>query len=56
MLSLAAAQILYAVAFQWVELTGGDNGLVGIWPSAWASSRVVYYYLTLVVAVAAIAA
>ncbi|MFL5147525.1 MAG: ABC transporter permease, partial [Microvirga sp.] len=45
MLTLAAAQILYAVAFQWVEVTGGDNGLVGIWPSRWAASRLVYYYL-----------
>jgi branched-chain amino acid transport system permease protein len=55
MLTLAVAQILYAVAFQWVEVTGGDNGLVGIWPSAWASGRVVYYYVTLLVCVAAIA-
>jgi branched-chain amino acid transport system permease protein len=55
MLTLAVAQILYAVAFQWVEVTGGDNGLVGIWPSAWASGRIVYYYVTLVVCVAAIA-
>jgi branched-chain amino acid transport system permease protein len=56
MLTLAAAQILYAVAFQWVELTGGDNGLVGIWPSRWAATRVVYYYLTLVFSVAAVLA
>jgi branched-chain amino acid transport system permease protein len=56
MLTLAAAQILYAVAFQWVEVTGGDNGLVGIWPSRWAASRLVYYYLTLVFAAAAVAA
>ena len=56
MLTLAAAQILYAVAFQWVEVTGGDNGLVGIWPSRWAASRLVYYYLTLAFAAAAVAA
>jgi branched-chain amino acid transport system permease protein len=54
MLTLAAAQILYAVAFQWVEVTGGDNGIVGIWPSAWAARRETYYYLTLVLACAAI--
>ena len=36
MMTLAAAQILYAVAFQWVDVTGGDNGIVGVWPSAWA--------------------
>ena len=54
MLTLAAAQILYAIAFQWVEVTGGDNGIVGIWPSAWAARRETYYYLTLVLAGAAI--
>jgi branched-chain amino acid transport system permease protein len=54
MLTLAFAQIVYAVAFQWVELTGGDNGVVGVWPSRWAAGREVYYYLTLVVAGAAI--
>jgi branched-chain amino acid transport system permease protein len=55
MLTLAAAQIVYAVAFQWVEVTGGDNGIVGVWPAAWASSRPAYYYLTLAVSGATIA-
>lgn len=54
MLTLAFAQIVYAVAFQWVELTGGDNGVVGVWPSPWAASREVYYWLVLVLAGAAI--
>ncbi|RTL72473.1 MAG: ABC transporter permease [Hyphomicrobiales bacterium] len=54
MLTLAFAQITYAVAFQWVDLTGGDNGVVGVWPSAWASSRTAYYYLMLVVTAGAI--
>jgi branched-chain amino acid transport system permease protein len=56
MLTLAVAQITYAIAFQWVEITGGDNGVVGVWPSSWARGRAVYYYLTLVLTVAAIAA
>jgi branched-chain amino acid transport system permease protein len=47
MLSLAFAQIVYAIAFQWADLTGGDNGLVGVWPSAWASSTPVFYYFAL---------
>jgi branched-chain amino acid transport system permease protein len=47
MLSLAFAQIVYAIVFQWYEVTGGDNGLVGIWPSSWASRTVVYYYFAL---------
>ncbi len=34
MLTLAFAQIAWSVAFQWVELTGGDNGILGVWPSA----------------------
>jgi branched-chain amino acid transport system permease protein len=47
MMTLAAAQILYAVAFQWVDVTGGDNGIVGVWPSSWASGQAPYYLLTL---------
>ena len=30
MLSLALAQIVWALASQWVSLTGGDNGVVGL--------------------------
>jgi branched-chain amino acid transport system permease protein len=47
MLTLAFAQILWSVAFQ-SRWTGGDNGILGVWPSAWASSKVVYYYLVLI--------
>jgi branched-chain amino acid transport system permease protein len=56
MLTLAFAQITYAVAFQWVEVTGGDNGVVGVWPAGWAASREVYYYLTLLLVSIAILA
>ncbi|GBD43654.1 High-affinity branched-chain amino acid transport system permease protein LivH [bacterium HR40] len=55
MLTLAVAQILYAIAFQWVELTGGDNGLIGIWPPEWARGRTVYYYLVLAVTLSGLA-
>nr|WP_255726514.1 branched-chain amino acid ABC transporter permease [Microvirga sp. ACRRW] len=54
MMTLAAAQIIYAVAFQWVDVTGGDNGIVGVWPSAWASGQVSYYLLTLALVVTAV--
>jgi branched-chain amino acid transport system permease protein len=54
MMTLAAAQILYAVAFQWVDVTGGDNGIVGVWPASWASGPVPYYLLTLAVTVVAV--
>ena len=47
MLTLAFAQILWSVAVQWVDFTGGDNGLLGIWPPS--TSRLVYYALTLAV-------
>ncbi len=56
MLTLAVAQIVYAIAFQWVDLTGGDNGIVGVWPSKWAAGRITYYYVTLIIAAASIAA
>src|SRR5207302_1669223 len=36
---LAFAQIAWSVAFQWDELTGGSNGLIGVWPAAWLSSK-----------------
>jgi branched-chain amino acid transport system permease protein len=47
MLTLAFAQIAWSVVFQWYDVTGGDDGLLGIWPSSWASSKTAYYYLVL---------
>ena len=55
MLTLAFAQIAWSVAFQWAELTGGSNGLIGVWPAAWLSSKQAYYYLTLVLCLGAVA-
>jgi len=55
MLTLAFAQIAYAVCFQWVEVTGGDNGVVGVWPAAWAAPGEAYYALVAVLTVAGIA-
>ena len=34
MLTLAFAQIVWAIVFQWEELTGGSNGVIGVWPPA----------------------
>ena len=48
MLTLAAAQIVWSIAFQWRDVTGGDDGMLGIWPSAWASDNTTFYFLTLV--------
>jgi branched-chain amino acid transport system permease protein len=55
MLTLAFAQIVWSVAFQWTEVTGGDNGLIGVWPSAWAASATHFYWLTLILVVVGIA-
>jgi branched-chain amino acid transport system permease protein len=53
MLTLAFAQIAWSAAFQWVELTGGDNGILGVWPAEWARDKLAYYYLTLALCVGA---
>jgi branched-chain amino acid transport system permease protein len=48
MLTLAFAQILYALAFQWAEVTGGDNGILGVWPDDWAREPLPFLYMALV--------
>jgi len=56
MLTLAFAQIVWSIVFQWDAVTGGSNGLVGVWPPEILSARTHYYALTLAVVVAALAA
>ncbi len=56
MLTLAAAQILWSGATQWQGITGGDDGLLGIWPAKWASETSAFYYLTLLLCGTAITA
>jgi branched-chain amino acid transport system permease protein len=53
MLTLAVAQITWAICYQWDDFTGGSNGMTGVWPAAWLSNKTVYYYLTLVLVVGA---
>jgi len=55
MLTLAFAQIVWSVAFQWDSLTGGSNGLIGVWPSRWLASTLAWYLLTLASCAVAIA-
>jgi branched-chain amino acid transport system permease protein len=50
MLTLAFAQIVWSIAFQWVSVTGGDNGILGLWPETWAASPSHFYWLSLGVA------
>ncbi|MGE6916430.1 ABC transporter permease [Achromobacter kerstersii] len=55
MLTLAVAQILWALAFQWDDVTGGSNGLIGLWPSSWLAQGPWFYYVTLALCAAGIA-
>lgn len=54
MLTMAFAQVAWSIVFQWDAATGGDDGILGIWPSAWASDRMAYYYLTITAGVGGI--
>ncbi|MBX2885759.1 MAG: ABC transporter permease [Granulosicoccus sp.] len=54
MLTLALAQLVWSLVFQWDEFTGGDDGMVDIWPAQWLSSTTSYFYFTVVVGVGGI--
>ncbi|CCE09520.1 putative high-affinity branched-chain amino acid transport system permease protein livM [Bradyrhizobium sp. STM 3843] len=56
MLTLAFAQIVWSIAFQWVAVTGGDNGILGVWPEKWAASPSHFYWLSLGVAALVVSA
>ena len=55
MLTLAFAQIIWSIVYQWDAVTGGSNGIIGIWPEEWLSGDT-YYYFTLAVVILAIVA
>ena len=54
MLTMAFAQLIWSLVYQWGEFTGGDDGLVDIWPSAWLNGTTPYYYFTIVFGVGGI--
>ncbi len=54
MLTLAFAQITWAICYQWDSVTGGSNGLTGVWPSDWLADKKMYYYLTLTLVAGAV--
>jgi branched-chain amino acid transport system permease protein len=56
MLTLAFAQIVWAAVFQWEGLTGGSNGVVGVWPTAPFDTRAGYFLLALALAAASVLA
>jgi branched-chain amino acid transport system permease protein len=58
MLTLAFAQILWSTAIQWVDITGGDNGVLGLWSSlpVVLAGKLGFYWLTIgIVAVSLLA-
>jgi ABC-type branched-subunit amino acid transport system permease subunit len=54
MLTLAFAQIVWSILYQWQDVTGGSNGILGIWPQAPFDTRAAFYLLTLAVVVAGV--
>ena len=54
MLTLAFAQICWSIVFQWGTITGGDDGILSIWPAEWASEKIIFYYLTMVLCIGGI--
>lgn len=55
MLTLAFAQISWSIVYQWDSVTGGSNGVFGVWPAPWLADKTVYYYLALALCGAGIA-
>ncbi len=47
MLTLAFAQIVWSVVYQWDAVTGGSNGMIGVWPETWLSGDAWYYFVAL---------
>ena len=48
MLTFSFAQIVWAIVYQWENITGGSNGIVGVWPTWPFDTRIMLYLLTLV--------
>ena len=54
MLTLAFAQIVWAGVYQWDDVTGGSNGMTGVWPAPWLAEKNAYYFLTLALVLASL--
>lgn len=54
MLTLAFAQLIWSLVFQWGEVTGGDDGLVNIWPADWLNDTTIFFYFALILSVGGI--
>jgi branched-chain amino acid transport system permease protein len=49
MLTLAFAMLVWAIAFKWRSVTGGDDGFVGVHVPAFLDDRVPFFYFTLII-------
>ena len=49
MLTLAFSMFVWAVAFKWRSVTGGDDGFVGVAIPAFIDGRVPFYYFALTI-------
>src|SRR5437667_228224 len=54
MLTLAFAQIVWSILFQWEDVTGGSNGILGVWPQWPLEGRAAFYLFTLIVVAAGV--
>lgn len=55
-LTLAFSQLVWAIAFKWSAVTGGDTGLIGVPVPAFLDEPAQFYYFTLAVVAACAAA
>ena len=49
MLTLAFSMLVWAIAFKWRSVTGGDDGFVGVTVPAFIDTRVPFFYFTLII-------
>jgi len=56
MLTLALAQIVWSIVMQWDDVTGGSNGIVGVWPQGAFAGRGAYFFVVLALAAASLVA
>ena len=54
MLTFAFAEIVWSIVFEWEDVTGGSNGVVGIWRDAAFEPSWRFYLLTLALAAAVV--
>jgi branched-chain amino acid transport system permease protein len=54
MLTLAFAQVLWSIVFQWSAVTKGDDGLTDVYPQIITSGSILHYYVVLILAVGGI--